>query len=268
MVDLVLEHPGLEPRGLDQLLLALLVLRAHADMDRPLDLDQHARQRQAALLERLALLAGPLDRRVHDGGDRRVRVDAVDEQPVHHADLGRRQPDPERVVHDLAHAPDLLRQAVVEALDLERPAAQDGVAVLAYELERGVAAGAGLGVDPVLERLGLLRGARRRDLVLFGHGTGVYCGSTSTLKVTARCARSRAAASTAAPVARTASARARVRTTTWKRSRPRRRNSGAGPSTSVCPRPSTAAATAPAAARAAAPSSPEQTTRIRSANGG
>ena len=36
-----------------RMLLAALVLRADAHVDRPLDLDEHAGQRQAALLERL-----------------------------------------------------------------------------------------------------------------------------------------------------------------------------------------------------------------------
>ena len=122
----------------------------------PLDLDEHAGQRQAALLERLALLAGPLEHRVDDGGDRRVGVDAVDEHAVHHADLRGREADAERVVHEPAHPADLLGEALVELLDLERAAAQHRVAVLADELQRGVAARARLRVDPVAELLGLL----------------------------------------------------------------------------------------------------------------
>ena len=145
-------------------LVAALVLRADAHVDRALDLDEHAGQRQAALLERLALLAGPLEHGVDERGDRRVRVDAVDEHAVHDADLGGGEADAERVVHDLAHPADLLGQRLVEALDVQRAAAQDRVAVLADELERRVAAGARLRVEPLAELLGLLlRCAAGRD---------------------------------------------------------------------------------------------------------
>ena len=57
VVDLVLDHARLEPGGLDDDVLAVLVLRAHADVDRPLDLDVHGRQAQAALLGPLLLVA-------------------------------------------------------------------------------------------------------------------------------------------------------------------------------------------------------------------
>jgi lactose/L-arabinose transport system permease protein len=171
VVHLVLEHARLEARRLDQLLVAVLVAGAYADVDGTVDLDEHAGQRQAALLERLALLAGPLEHRVHDGRDRRVRVDAVHEHAVHDADLGGGEADAEGVVHDLAHAADLLGEPLVERRDLERAAAQDGVAVLADELEGGVAPGSRLRVDPVAERLGfLLRAGRYR--VLVGHRAG------------------------------------------------------------------------------------------------
>ena len=53
VVDLVLDDAGLEPRGLDEDVLAVRILGANADMDRPLDVDVHAGQAQAALLEGL-----------------------------------------------------------------------------------------------------------------------------------------------------------------------------------------------------------------------
>jgi hypothetical protein len=74
---------------------------------------------------------------------------------VHDPELGRREADPERVVHELAHAPHLLAQRVVEALDGQRAALERGVAVLADEAQRGVAPRARLGVqarDPLLGR--------------------------------------------------------------------------------------------------------------------
>ena len=87
------------------------------------------------------------------------------------------------------------RQALVEALDLERAAAQHRVAVLAHELQRGVAARAGLGVERVTRLLGLVGVGRAtstgRSGPLGPWRSGVYCGSTSTQKATSRCARSR-----------------------------------------------------------------------------
>src|SRR6059058_3281487 len=44
MVDLVLDHARLEPRGLDRQRVTGLVLAAHEDMDRPLDVDMDAGQ--------------------------------------------------------------------------------------------------------------------------------------------------------------------------------------------------------------------------------
>ena len=74
---------------------------------------------------------------------------------MHDPELRGREPDPERVVHELAHPPHLFAQRVVEALDGQRPALERGVAVLAHEPQRGVAARARLGVqarDAVLGR--------------------------------------------------------------------------------------------------------------------
>ena len=75
--------------------------------------------------------------------------------------------------------------ALVEPLDLERAAAQHRVAVLADELERGVAARPGLRVEPVVELLGLLvcGGGIGSSWAM---APGVYCGSTSTLNATSR----------------------------------------------------------------------------------
>ena len=82
------------PEASTRMSLAALVLGAHAHVDGPLDLDEHAGQRQAALLERLVLVARPLEHGVDERGDGRLGLDAVDEQAVHDADLGRGQADP------------------------------------------------------------------------------------------------------------------------------------------------------------------------------
>ena len=65
----MLDHACLEPRRLDQDRLPTLVLGADADVDRPFDVDEHPGQAEAALLERLALVARPLEDRVDERGE-------------------------------------------------------------------------------------------------------------------------------------------------------------------------------------------------------
>ena len=60
VVDLVLDHARLEPGRLDRQRRAVLVAGAHAHVHGPLDLDPDAGQRQAALLERLQLVAATI----------------------------------------------------------------------------------------------------------------------------------------------------------------------------------------------------------------
>ena len=100
----------------------------------------------------------PLDHGVDERAERRVGVDAVDEQPVHDAELRGGEPDPERVVHQPAHALDLVGELIVEA---RRPAARavrsTGIAEHADVPERRVAARAGSGSS---------RSGRRRRLAL------------------------------------------------------------------------------------------------------
>ncbi len=83
---------------------------------------------------------------------------------MQHADLRRGQADAERVVHQLAHALDLRRERVVEALDRQRLGAQHRVAELAHVAQRGVAPRARLGV----ELLGLGRVVLALDLDVVG----------------------------------------------------------------------------------------------------
>jgi hypothetical protein len=117
---------------------------------------------------------------------------------VHDPDLGRREADAQRVVHDLAHPADLLDERSVEAVDRQGAAAQGRIAVLAHQPQSLVAPCASLGIELLLHRLRLFGGARR-DGVLVCHRRGSleacraaggraarahYCGSTSTLKAT------------------------------------------------------------------------------------
>src|SRR4051812_49064011 len=154
VVDLVLDHARFQAAGLDEDVLAVAVLGAHADVDRALDVDVHGGQAETALLGPLLVLAGPLDDRVDQGVDRAVGLDAVDEDAVQDPDLGGGQADAVGVVHQRAHALDLLAQVVVEPLDPARLGAQDRIAELAHVGQRRAAPGQGLGVEG--RRLGRL----------------------------------------------------------------------------------------------------------------
>ena len=91
-----------------------------------LDLHVHPGQAQAALLERLQLLVGPLDLRVDQGREGILAIGLVDEHAVQHAELRGGETDAERVVHQFAHALYLLGQGLVEALHRQGRGAQDG----------------------------------------------------------------------------------------------------------------------------------------------
>ena len=97
-------------------------------------------------------------------------LDAVDEDAVEHADLGRGQPDPESVAHERAHPRDLLAQAIVEDLDRARLRLQHRIAEHAHVRERGVTPRG----DLRIERRGLVRLRRLGDLdvldILLCHG--------------------------------------------------------------------------------------------------
>src|SRR3954454_1695546 len=289
VVDLVLDDPCLEPRGLDLDRLARLVPGGDADVQGALDVDDDAGEREAALLHDLLCLAAPLDHRVDERVDRALLLDAVDEQAMQRADLGGREADADRVDHQPPHPRDLLAQRLVEDLDGPRRRAQHGVAELADMAQRGLAARAfllgqrrgwsGLLLD---ELLGLLvchgtprlltapwamDGPTGRDKQASEEGPEGptrHWGSTSTLNAAWRCCLSAATAVTAASTSATAAVRSAALTTTWERSRPRRRNSGAGPSAATARRSRTACA-----AWCAAPArSDEQTTRMSVENGG
>src|SRR5437879_8716409 len=79
MVDLVLDHSRIETGGLDQKVLSDLVVRPNPNVDRALDVDDHARQAQAAFLGYLVFLGCPLDDGIYERDKRRVRSRAVDQ---------------------------------------------------------------------------------------------------------------------------------------------------------------------------------------------
>jgi hypothetical protein len=161
-------------------------------------------------------------------------LDAVDEHAVQDAELGRGQPDPERVVHERAHARDLLAQASSKTSTGRACALQHRIAEDAHVRERGVAPRGDLRVEGGGS---CASGASATSTSWTSCSAialeGSYCGSTSTLNAAARWARSAATACTAAPTCATAAARSCALTTTWARSRPRRRKSGAGPEASA-----------------------------------
>ena len=130
--------------------LAVRVLRADADVDRPLDVDVDAGKAQAALLHPLLLLARPLQFGVDQRVDRAVVLDAVDEDAVQRADLGRGEADAHRVVHERGHPRDLVAQRVVEDLDRPGLRAEHRIAELAHVRERRRAARGELGIEALL----------------------------------------------------------------------------------------------------------------------
>ena len=185
--------------------------------------------------------------------ERVLGVGAVDEHAVQHAELGRGQADPERVVHQLAHPLELSAAgARRSARRGPRWRAARGRRSLRTTAQRRVASGPRLGIElgglggsllalDLDVRVGgtdvlgcsLLVARRSRCCSGRGHRRAVaaYCGSTSTLKLTPRArARRRAPARPRRRRARRRGARPAFTTSTW-RSRPRRRNSDAGPST-------------------------------------
>ena len=132
MVHLVLDDARRQPLGLDLALLAGLLLRAHAYAQETLDIDVYAGQAEAPLFADLGLLAGPLQHGVHQRYHGVFRIGPVDEHAMQNPQLGGCQAHPQRVVHELAHARDLLLQRLIEAVDRHGAGAQDGIAELAH----------------------------------------------------------------------------------------------------------------------------------------
>src|SRR5215211_5604987 len=225
VVDLVLDHAGLEPRGLHEPGLAVLVERAHAHVHRALHVDGDPGYREAALVEHVLIVADPFDLRVRERVHGRVRADPVDEQPLRDPELRRREPHSEGVAHDSGHAAHLLAEGVVEAVHRRGARLQHGVAQAADERHGRHAPRLGLGI----ERRDVLRRALElldlSDLPLLRHrgssvtrgAARVYCGSTSTAKLALACSRAAATSSTAWRTATIARSRSGERTTSCAR---------------------------------------------------
>ncbi len=178
VVDLVLEHAGLEARGLDQERLTPHIAASHPRMQRALDLDRDSGQAEAALHGDRQLVGEPLQLRVHDRGRCRVEAGLHDEQAVHDPELGRRQPHAEGVAHDRDHLRGLAFELGPEAGDVRGSRLQHRVpegpnlgerhrpalARLGIQLGNGVVAGA-LGTQRLLlpEGGGLSRIAHRSE---------------------------------------------------------------------------------------------------------
>jgi hypothetical protein len=133
---------------------SVLVLAHDRDRDGPLDGKEHALDRQAALVLDRHFVAPLHDLGVCDG-DGLVLSDLEDEQPLQHADLGGREPDPARVDHEQLHPVDEPPQVVVELLHRPCGHLQRGVRVLADLRERKTSSSLLLGIELLLLDLSL-----------------------------------------------------------------------------------------------------------------
>jgi hypothetical protein len=92
---------------------------------------------------------------------------------VNDADLRRRQADSDGVVHQVAHALDLLAQGIVEPFDRTRLGAQHRIAELTDLGEGGLPASGSLGIELGLPRIGVSAGL---DVFLEGLHSGGFSG--------------------------------------------------------------------------------------------
>ena len=168
MVHLVLDHARLEAGCLDEAGFSLLVDRSYAHVDGALDVDRDAGYREAALVEHLLVLAGPLDLRVRERDHRRVGAHAIDEEALRDAELGRGEAHAVGVAHDARHPAHLPAERVVEAVDRRRARLQDRVAQAADEGHRRDAPRLGLWIECRRVLLRLLRDHLRRTLLGLG----------------------------------------------------------------------------------------------------
>jgi hypothetical protein len=118
----------------------VLVLGVYADVYRALHVHGHSGNREAPLLAGLDVVAGPLDLRIGERDQRRVRSDAIDEQALRDPELGRREADADGVLHDRGHPADLGAQRIVEAIDRGCARLEHRVPELAYQGHRRHAA--------------------------------------------------------------------------------------------------------------------------------
>ena len=134
VVELVLHDPCGRQLQLELDALPVLVEPLDGHGGRALDRHEHLPQREAALVLDVRLLRALRDHGVHEHAV--LALVHEDEQPAQDADLGRREPDALRLVHEARHALDEAPEVVVDVLDLARLHAQRGVAVLPDPRER------------------------------------------------------------------------------------------------------------------------------------
>ncbi len=133
-----------------------LIKTADPGEDRPLDVDDHPRNAQAALDHGLGFLRKPLDLRIDQGLRCGVGVGLEDQQAAQPADLVGSETDPEAVLHQMDHALDLFGQCVVELGHVRSTTLEHRVAVLDHLGQSLGPAATGLFVEAV--RAGCLLG--------------------------------------------------------------------------------------------------------------
>jgi len=166
MVELVLGDPRRQLLELEPHVGASLVLCLDRHGDRPLDRDEHALHRQAALVRDLELV-GPLDDARIDERAQVVLVVLEHEHAAEDPDLRPGEPDAARVDHQRLHPLDEPAEIGVELLDGLRLHPQHGIGVLADLSEREPAPHLRLGVELDVANLALILG-------ILAHAQGVY----------------------------------------------------------------------------------------------
>src|SRR5262245_33106745 len=174
VVELVLDHAGLEPGRLDRELLPADVHRVRPDEQRPLDVDDDAREAETSLLcGREVVVRAPVDLGVDHDGRLSLGADLEDEHAPEGPQLRGSQPDADRVPHQPDHPLSLLGELIVELGHRRGRRLEHGIAELDDLGECRVAPLEGLLVE-ALGRLGLDRPVvlelLDRGCRLVGHG--------------------------------------------------------------------------------------------------
>ena len=146
MINLVLNSPRGKAVELQCELPSVHTLPFEPNRDRALDRHQHARQREAAFLVALELLAERSDAGIDDRLRGLVLAQLDREHPEQAADLIRGQPDAGGIVHQSDHPRGLPRQRLVEDLDLAGAHAQHRIRILANLRQRRPPPSLALGV--------------------------------------------------------------------------------------------------------------------------
>jgi hypothetical protein len=163
MVELVLSDPRRQFLQLEPHVGASLVLRLDRHRERPLDRNQHALHRQAALVGDLDLVGALDDVRIHERAQG-VLVVLEDEQAAQDPDLRRGEPNPTRVDHQRLHPLDETAEIGVELLDRPGLHAERRIGVLPDLRKREPAPRLRLGVELDVPNLTLI----------LAHAQGVY----------------------------------------------------------------------------------------------